>query len=524
MRVPAITVTRWSSSPSTALPDRRSAARCWLSTVGVLLAVLITSLPASATSEATANELQVVAVHTASAPRVSVVVEAPAGLRDQALTSDDVSVTVGGKPVAATVTPLASRGLSVALVIDTGSDVTAQELAAVQSGATELLLRLPPGAHTLVVDAGWEPEVVASLSPQPSAALSAVSAARTAGPSSAQAGVLLAAEALQAAPPGPRAIIVCTPGIDDHGVLAARLSQAVLQAEAVVHVILTGADPIWEWVVDRTGGTIVRTDASQVVQSYADLATALADQYLLAFTAPGELPTTAEVTVRSGEQEYRRAVTMPTASTTGDADGQSSERSPAVNKLVPIILILAGIAVTVLGVFVYRRHARHAAAAASTEPSGQVAGPTAGAPTSPAIPNATPAAPATTLRQRPSPRGSLSAAVQGRRLAQQTRATQGEPQSSAHPQREMHPEQATDDLQASSHGPNHLTKAATTPVEPPQVPPLRRSGLDDGARAANALERSAENGDNAINGADRKRRRADQNDDNRPGSSTGPDA
>jgi hypothetical protein len=515
-------MTTWSSSPITTLPTRRSVVRFWRGTVGLLLAVLITSLPASATGEATANELQVVAVHTGAAPRLSVVIEAPPGLGDQALTSDDVSVTVGGKPVVATVTPLASRGLSVALVIDTGSDVTALELAAVQSGATEFLLRLPRGAHTLVVDAGWEPEVVAPLSPQPSAALSAISAARTSGRSSAQAGVLLAAEALQAASPGPRAIIVCTPGIDDHGVLAERLSQAVLHAEAVVNVILTGADPIWEWVVDRTGGTVVRTGASQVVQSYTDLATALGDQYVLAFKPPGGSPTTAEVTVRSGEQEYRGVITFPTASTTGDVDGQSSEPWPAVGNLGPIILILAGIALTVLGVVVYVRHARHAAAAASAEPSGEVAGPAADAPTNPAIPIASPVAPATTFRQRPSPRGSLSSAVQGRQLAQQTQATQEEPQSTANPQREMKPQHSPHDVQASSHDPNHLTKAAMTSAEPPQVPPLRRNGLDKSARAANAEECSDENGDNAVNGVDRTRRRAVQDHDKRTGSGTGP--
>ena len=407
-------MTTWLSSPRTAIPNRRGAARVGLGAVSLLLAVQTTSA-ASATGHATADDLQVVALNTSSVPRVSMVVAVPPSLRDQAVAPGDVSVTVDGKHVATTVTPLASSRLSVALVIDTGSDVTAEELAAVQSGATEFLLRLPQGAHTVVVDAGREPEVVAPLSPEPNDALSAVSAVRTGGSSSVAAAVLLAAEALRAAPPGPRAIIVYARGFDDHGVLAERLSQATLRAEAVLNVVQTGDDPFWGSVVDRTGGTVVRTAASQIVKSYAGLATALSDQYLLAFTVPGELPTVAEVLLQTGDQEYRSDVLiLPNTGTTGDAPGQSSERSPAEGRLGPIILILIGIALTALGVFLYLRHVRQAAAATSGEMLSRARG---APPRDPATSVAPSATPATAPSKRPSRRGSLSAAMHGRRLA-----------------------------------------------------------------------------------------------------------
>src|SRR5215207_8348195 len=146
MRVRGLIVTTWWSL-LLRRPDRRSAARLVVfGPLGLVLILLSAFYPAAAAGE----ELRVIAVHTASAPRVSMVVQPP-GLRDQALTSDDVSVTVGAKPVAATVTPLASSRLSVALVIDTASDLTAQELAAVQYGAIDFLLQLPEGAHTMVV-------------------------------------------------------------------------------------------------------------------------------------------------------------------------------------------------------------------------------------------------------------------------------------------------------------------------------------------------------------------------------------
>ncbi|MBD0292196.1 MAG: VWA domain-containing protein [Jiangellaceae bacterium] len=415
------------------------------------------------------DKLRVLAVHTASAPRVSMVVELSPTLRDWAVTSDELSVTVDDEPVAATVTPLASSRLSVALVIDTGSNVTAEELRAVQSGATEFLLRLPQDAHTLVVDAGQDPEVVAALSPGTSEALSAVSAMRTGGSSSAAAGVLLAARASQAAPPGPRVIIVYAPGLDEHGVLAERLSQAVLQAEAVLNVILTGADPFWELVVDRTGGTVVRTGASQVVRSYADLAAALGNQYFLAFKAPGELPTVAEVVLRAGKQQHRSVIVLPHGSTTVDAEGRPSELSPAGSRLGPILLIFVAISLTALGVFVYVRHTRQAAAWASTEPSAEMTGSAASAPLAdPARSTAPAAAPATAHTQRASPRGSLSAAVQGRRLAQQAVRADSELGSPRHLPNEPKHQYEANDVQASSAH-NHSTSAAVRNAETPKA-------------------------------------------------------
>jgi quinol monooxygenase YgiN len=353
------------------------------------------------------------------------VVAAPPSLRNQAVAPGDVAVTVDGEHVATTVTPLASSRLSVALVIDTGSDVTAEELAAVQSGATEFLLRLPQGAQTVVVDAGREPKVVAPLSPEPNDALSVVSAVRTGGSSSVAAAVLLAAEALRAAPPGPRAMIVYARGFDDHGVSAERLSQETLRAEAVLNVVQTGDDPFWGSVVDRTGGTVVRTAASQIVESYSGLATALSDQYLLAFTVPGELPAAAEVLLQTGDQEYRSDVLLPNTGTTGDAPGQSSERSPAVSRLGLIILVFIGIALTALGVFLYVRHVRQAAAATS----GEMLNRALGAPPRDPASVAPSAAPATSPSKRPSRSGSLSAAMHGRRLAHQAILANLEPES-----------------------------------------------------------------------------------------------
>ena len=175
-------------------------------------------------------------------------------------------MTIDGEPVVTTVTPMASGDLSVALVIDTASGLTSQELAAVQSGATEFLLRLPDGARTMVVTAAGQPQVVAPLSGRRAEALSAISALRVGGSRATMPATMLAAQSLESAPPGPRAIIVYTHGVDEQGVLTTRLSQAVQHAEAVLNVIQTSTDSLWPSVVDQTGGSVVTTTAENIAQ------------------------------------------------------------------------------------------------------------------------------------------------------------------------------------------------------------------------------------------------------------------
>jgi hypothetical protein len=416
------------------------------------------------------DELRVIAVHTASAPRVSMVVEAPVTRPQDESAAKSCSVTIDGQPVATTVKPMASGDLSVALVIDTASGLTSRELAAVQSGATEFVLRLPDGAQTMVVTAGGQPEVVAPLSGRRGEALSAISALRVGGSRATMAATMLAAQSLQSAPPGPRAIIVSTHGLDERGVLADRLSQAVVHSEAVVNLIQTWPDSLWASVVDQAGGVVVTTSAENIMQSFGGLAAALGDQYLVTFEAPSELPAVAQVAFQTGDQQYQTVVTLPDAGPAQAAPTEPSGGSPA--RGVPWLgaLFVAGLALTVLGVFL--RRARQLQRAHGGEPPTEVASPATGAPppdkaaaastpvpqtaaarnapppkqdaSSPppadnAAPGASapaPAAPSTpppkqpavpTAPAEPRPaRRSLSAAIEGRRLARLTLDSQPE--------------------------------------------------------------------------------------------------
>jgi hypothetical protein len=508
----------------------RAATVAVFTTLAVLLLVPLVSYPALA---APPEHPQVVAVHTASAPRVSMVLAVPPAQPDMGLAPEAFSVTVNGRPVTTTVTPMASRSLSVALVIDTASDVTPEVLEAVQSGATEFLLRLPEGVRTMVVASGGEARVVAPLSPEPADALSAVSGLRSGGTRSTTAGTLLAAQTLATAPPGPRAIIVYSHGSDEHGPSVEQLTQAVARAEAVINVVQTRGDDLWSQVVDRTGGAVLRTDTALVVQSYGRLATALDKQYLVAFQAPGELPAVAEVAVKSGDVQSRTVVGLPEAGKSADAAKPASGRWPA--GLGPISIVLSGLVLIALAGFVLDLRAHRRASADSGAPSAGAAGPHASTtlraparampaktdlrhPPRPDV--APPSAPSTPPATSPLPRRprshsprrspgpiwyqsqprSFSAAAQGLRSAPYAPSSQPEQQARPpHDQEQW--QRLPDDNQPRTRAPASVLRraAAKTRAEPPPATLPSASGSGMSAAAATAAEeRSAEEGHNAT--------------------------
>jgi von Willebrand factor type A domain len=489
--------------------DRRSAATVVAVATLALLLVPLVSHPALAGPE----DPRVIAVHTASAPRVSMVLAVPRAQSEVGLATEALSVTVDGTPVTTTVTPMASRSLSVALVIDTSSDMTAEALEAVQSGATEFLLQLPEGARTMVVASGGDPRLVAQLSAKRAEALSAISALRSAGTRSTTAGTLLAAQNLAMAPPGPRAIVVYTHGSDERGPSVEQLTQAVARAEAVVNVVQTRGDDLWSQVVDSTGGAVLRSTTAEVVQSYGRLATALGEQYLVAFQAPGELPAVADLTVKTGDVQSRTEVRLPEPGASADATEPPSERWPGGTALVPISIVLSGFVLIAVAVLAPDRRARRRPSAdggaSSSGPAGPHASTTIQAPALPmpgrtdvrhpaspdgAAPSAPPTAPAPSpLPRRCVPRA-VSAAAQGPRSAPYAPGSPAEQQARRHPPHDRQLGQSSpDDDQPQTRVPDRALRraAAKTSAEPPPVtlPSGTESGLATAAAAAE--ERSA---------------------------------
>jgi hypothetical protein len=474
-------------------------------TLASVLVVLVVSYPAVASVQAP----RVISVHTASASEVSMVLEVPPVQQDTGV-APEVSVTVDGRPVTTTVAPMAARTLTVALVIDTAADMTAEALQAAKSGATEFLLRLPEGSRTMVIASGHDPRIVAPLSDKPADALSAVSALQPDGMRSTTAATLLAAQDLATAPLGPRAIVVYTDGPDEHGVSVEQLSQTVSRAGAVLSVIQTGGDnDSWSRIVDRAGGEVLRTTTVNLVQSYGDLATALGDRYIVEFEAPGELPGVAHVAVRAGDVESTTTVTLPAASTPADA-AQPSEREPAGGQLRLIAIVLVGLALIVLALLALTLRTRRRAPVDTEEPSVAVTGLRASGNSHvselatiknedmrPAFPPH--GAPSGTLTTAPiirhqeprSRRGSLTDAVHGMRSALHALASQAEQELKQPPSQNGKQPPAPDD--ARTRPPDSLIRRSKISAEPRAAPLLSRIGSKLAARVAGGEnEQSAE--------------------------------
>ena len=429
--------------------------------------------------------------------------------------------------VATTVRPMASGDLSVALVIDTASDLTPQELAAVQSGAIDFLLGLPQEANSMVVTAGGKPQVVAPLNAHPAEALSAISALEVGGSRATSAATRLAAESLQSGPPGPRVIIVYTHGPDEQGPSVEQLSEAVLQANAVVNVIPAGAESIWPSVVERTGGVVLPpTGAADIAQSYGRLATMLSEQYLVTFQAPGELPAVAQVAFQSGDQEYRTVVNLPDADTEQAAPTEERGIVGLVSLVVAGLIVLAVLALVLrtrrqcIRAAAARRPRRlgqqpaHRSAPALAMPATEEEG--GGRPSNGAPASTVAAAPATSPRQPPSRRGSLTAAVHGRRTAEHALNAAPE-QQVRHPPDDQQPPPVPEGNQAQSHAPEAGPRpaAADASAETAQPTPQSDPGPQIAAPAAAAQHhQQGEVGHTATTRADwlrRRRGRGDQN-------------
>jgi von Willebrand factor type A domain len=322
--------------------------------IGVVLAAVATLVSAGwQPAFASPEEPRVIAVHTGSAPRVSVVVEVPGGPSGSARQLDDVSVWIRDTQVPTTVTPMASDALSVALVIDTASETSVEILQRAQSGATEFLLRLPPQAHSMVITAGGDPRIVAPLTPHPGQALSAVSELRPGGERSTVAAVMVAAQKLADAPAGPHAIVVYANGADGDPTQVEPLVEAIMQAEAVVSVIQHGQDGFWPPVLARIGGAVMPAGMADIVQLYRHAVTALSHQYLVTFTTPGALPAQARLVLRSDGVSATTTVELPRTGPRTLTETTPSDRTPGPISAVAVLVLLS-----VLGLLVLVRRGR----------------------------------------------------------------------------------------------------------------------------------------------------------------------
>jgi hypothetical protein len=219
----------------------------------------------------------------------------------------------------------------------------------------------------------------------------------------------------------------------------------------------------------------------------------LGEQYLVTFEAPDELPAVAEVVFQSGDQEYRTVVDLPDADTEEAAPTEGSRSFGAGGIAGLVSLVVAGLLLIGRAVFALVRRTRwqasvsSAPAAAAAHPQATPSAPApampatekgGGDPPSDGAPSSTPATALATSALQPRPRrGSLSAAVQGRRSAEQALNSAPE-QQVRHPPEDKQPQPVPAGNQAQSNAPEAGPRpaAANASAETAQPTPQSDAG------------------------------------------------
>jgi hypothetical protein len=334
------------SSSSPPRPDRLAAV---LAVALALAMILIIGPGAGPPPAAAIVPLPVVAV-IVGAQQSSVVVDLGVGMT----APDSVSATLAGAPQQATVTPVLSDQLAVALVVD-GSQAGGPALPTWLSAAARLVLELPAAARAVVIADTTPPSVIAGPQAGAIGVVGALSTIRAAGRRSTSDALTLAIDQVRTAPADSRLVVLYTTSRNAGGEQAPALTARLIAAGAILVVIGQAVDnAYWSDVSRPTGGFFVSADLPVVVPALDRVSETLRGRYRVTFATPRKLPARVSVRVNAGEQTLTTDVVVP-------ASKSPSRPAPGVGTVVWAIVAVALLAFAV-AVLVRRRTAGRVAA------------------------------------------------------------------------------------------------------------------------------------------------------------------
>ncbi|GAA0805017.1 hypothetical protein [Spirilliplanes yamanashiensis] len=288
------------------MPDRRVAAAA-----AAVLAAALAAGPAAASpappSPALAADLPVVAVLPGDRETALVADlgagPATTGGAGAATGAGTVTVTVGGVPRPATLRPVLSDDLAVALVVDASADGAAA-LPTWLSAAARFALEAPAAARTVVVADTTPPSL--RPAPQPGAAgvVRALSTVEPGGERRTAEALTLAVRQFRPGPPGRRLIVLYTSGADAGPESAAALGRR-LAREGVILVVAGAAahSGYWSAAVRATGGFFAPAAAGAAPAAGPALdqvAATLRGRCLVTFATPADRPAPVAVRIDGG--------------------------------------------------------------------------------------------------------------------------------------------------------------------------------------------------------------------------------
>ncbi len=278
------------------------------------------------------------------------------GTHHEPLATDRVSVTADDVPQRATVEPVVSGRLAVALVVD-ASTAGAPALPGWLSAAARFILETPATTRAAVVADTTPPAVVAPLQQGPMEIVRAVSAVQARGERSTSDALTLALNHLPASPADPRVIVFYTSAADAGGESAAALAERLAQANVILVVVGPARNgAYWSGVSRATGGFLAPVLAPLVVPALDQVGAMLRARYLLKIPTPGQLPARVSVRIDMGDVTLTGDTVVPVV-TLAQAYPPTEEPPVRAGTVVWVAAVVGVLAVLVAAAVVRRQWA-----------------------------------------------------------------------------------------------------------------------------------------------------------------------
>ncbi|MEV6850609.1 hypothetical protein [Actinoplanes sp. NPDC051411] len=305
--------------------------------------------------------------------------------------SDDktgtLTVTAGGQAQKATLVPVVSSGLALALVVDDARPGAAN-LPAWTSAAARFSLAAPPDTQAVVVSSAAPATVLGTPQVGPTGVVGTLTGMTAHGTRDTAAALTLAARQFPGAAPGRRVVVLYT-SAPDAGLLPAEELSAQFRAAGTILVVVgtAGGSSYWAAATEGTGGFFAPAGNPVVVPALDQVQTSLAARYLVQLATPARLPAQVSVRVKTADATFSGPADIPvTAAPQAGADQGGPPVWWWAGGALLVVLLAAGVALPLL------RPRRPVPAAPAADPSpvrGRVAVPGA-APGRPAVPPAPP--------------------------------------------------------------------------------------------------------------------------------------
>ena len=298
-----------------------------------------TPVVAAADARASAGQgierLTVFRVDVSRYPQVDFVVTLPGAPRG--LTGHRFSVTIGGRPVVASVRQLSPDDVELAVAPATGLPATG--FAAEGAAAARFLAGLPAGERSVAVDPATPGALPGALSADPAPAVAAIAALHR-GAAGSAAGTLETALAAFTAGPRVRRTIILAVAADSRlaAAPAARLRAWLAASGTSLYVLdaTPGGAAGYDALAAGSGGFAVPVlGRGGWGAAFAQVSASLGEQYYVRFTDHAPLPGPVRITARVGRGELTGRASLPAANPVAPALSVPAPAPPPGTGAIP---------------------------------------------------------------------------------------------------------------------------------------------------------------------------------------------